>query len=97
VRGRWGEMTLRRLVELAGMAEHCDFTEQLHVAGEEGAQRPDMVTGRTAESAVTGDPTHYIDSTAFQLQPPGTYGNSGRNILEGPQRELACAECRRSS
>ena len=43
VRGRWGEMTLRRLVELAGMAEHCDFSEQLHVVGEEGGLRPDMV------------------------------------------------------
>jgi DNA recombination protein RmuC len=43
VRGRWGEMTLRRVVELAGMAEHCDFTEQLHLAAEEGALRPDMV------------------------------------------------------
>lgn len=43
VRGQWGEMTLRRLVELAGMVEHCDFVEQLHVSGEDGVQRPDMV------------------------------------------------------
>ncbi|HVN41185.1 MAG TPA: DNA recombination protein RmuC [Steroidobacteraceae bacterium] len=43
VRGQWGEMTLKRLAELAGMVEHCDFTEQVHVAGEAGALRPDMV------------------------------------------------------
>jgi DNA recombination protein RmuC len=43
VRGRWGELTLRRLVELAGLTEHCDFTEQLRVASEEGALRPDLV------------------------------------------------------
>jgi DNA recombination protein RmuC len=43
VRGRWGELTLRRLVELAGLTEHCDFTEQLQLAGEDGALRPDLV------------------------------------------------------
>ena len=43
VRGQWGEIALRRLVELAGMTAHVDFEEQVHVAGEDGTQRPDMV------------------------------------------------------
>jgi DNA recombination protein RmuC len=43
VRGRWGEMTLRRLVELAGLSAHADFSEQQHVMTEAGAIRPDMI------------------------------------------------------
>jgi DNA recombination protein RmuC len=43
VRGQWGEMTLKRLAELAGMVEHCDFTTQDTVSGEDGKLRPDMV------------------------------------------------------
>jgi DNA recombination protein RmuC len=43
VRGRWGEITLRRLVELAGMVEHCDFQEQVHTASEGQVIRPDMI------------------------------------------------------
>jgi len=43
VRGRWGEITLRRLVELAGMVEHCDFMEQVHTVGDSQIVRPDMI------------------------------------------------------
>jgi DNA recombination protein RmuC len=43
VRGQWGEITLRRLVELSGMSAHVDFSEQTSLATESGVLRPDMI------------------------------------------------------
>ncbi len=42
-RGQWGQMQLRRVVELAGMVGHCDFTEQIPLRGQEGSLRPDLI------------------------------------------------------
>jgi DNA recombination protein RmuC len=53
--GRWGELQLRRVVELAGMAERCDFAEQVQLEGPDGALRPDLVVRLTGGRCVAVD------------------------------------------
>jgi DNA recombination protein RmuC len=55
VRGRWGELQLRRVVEMAGMIEHCDFTEQTTSDGENGRQRPDLIVRLPGGGSVAVD------------------------------------------
>lgn len=55
VRGRWGEMTLRRVVELAGMSEHCDFAEQVTTDTEESRLRPDLIVRLPAGREIVVD------------------------------------------
>lgn len=63
VRGRWGELHLRRTVELAGMVAHCDFTEQVSVADDDGArQRPDLVVHLAGGRSVVVDAKVPLDA-----------------------------------
>ena len=62
VRGRWGEITLRRLVELAGMVEHCDFQEQVHSVGDDQVIRPDMVVRMPNQREVVVDVKTPLDA-----------------------------------
>jgi DNA recombination protein RmuC len=55
VRGRWGELQLERVVQLAGMVEHCDFSTQVTAAGDDGAVRPDMVVHLAGGKSVVVD------------------------------------------
>jgi len=62
VRGRWGEITLRRVVELAGLSEHCDFTEQEHIPAEGGALRPDLLVRMPESRTIVVDAKTPLDA-----------------------------------
>jgi DNA recombination protein RmuC len=61
-RGQWGEVTLRRLVELAGMTNRCDFSEQTSVDTEDGRQRPDMVVSLPGNRTIVIDCKTSLDA-----------------------------------
>ena len=66
VRGRWGELHLRRAVELAGLVDRCDFTEQVRL--DDGARRPDLVVRLVGGRSVVVDAKvpldAYLDATS---------------------------------
>lgn len=70
VRGRWGEITLRRLVELAGMVEHCDFQEQVHTSSEDKVFRPDMIVSMPGGRTLVVDVKTPLDAYLAAVEAP---------------------------
>ncbi len=70
VRGQWGELTLKRLAELAGMVEHCDFFEQEHTRTEEGSLRPDMIVRMPDGREVVVDVKTPLDAYLSAVEAP---------------------------
>jgi len=68
-RGQWGEITLRRLVELAGMSNRCDFVEQSTVEGDDGRFRPDMIVNLPGDRQVVIDCKAALDAFSRSIGP----------------------------
>ena len=68
VKGQWGEVNLRRILEFVGLIAYCDFDEQVHVGTEEGAYRPDCVITIPGSRRLIVDSKAPIESYLDALQ-----------------------------
>ena len=78
VRGRWGEIGLKRVVEFSGLSAHCDFVEQVFTEGEDSVLKPDMIINLPGNSHVVVDSKLPLDAYLSALE---TDDETSRNLL----------------
>jgi DNA recombination protein RmuC len=78
VRGKWGEIGLRRVVEFSGLSSHCDFVEQAYTEGEDSVLKPDMIINLPGNSHVVVDSKLPLDAYLEALE---TDDETSRNHL----------------
>lgn len=79
-RGQWGEMQLKRVVEMAGMIAHCDFAEQVSVDGENGRLRPDMIVNLPGNKKIIVDAKAPLSAYLEALEAPDDQTRSEKLI-----------------
>lgn len=84
-RGRWGEMQLRRVVEMAGMVAHCDFSEQVSTGGEEGRLRPDVVVHLPGGAEIVVDAKVPLDGFLRSVEAEGEEGRRAHLVAHARQ------------
>ena len=78
VRGKWGEIGLKRVVEFSGLSAHCDFFEQVYTEGDDAVLKPDMIINLPGNSHVVVDSKLPLDA---YLQALETDEENPRNLL----------------